>query len=89
VRFDGRRYELETPILGWRRPTGRSEARLRVRATRRSDGARSPFRKLRLEVASEPSACSDIDRPFDGDEVEPGEYSVRYRAEDDHGELSD
>ncbi len=87
---------------GWERSP---EATLRVKVRWTSTGAWSEERRLKFIVSRDPGsvpACPDpgcvgagmpgalvIDQPYGGPELAEGEYSVRYRCEDDLGNQSD
>jgi len=91
VKFRGEVYDLGTRDPGWRRPFGKSVARVRVRVIRRSDGEPSPWRWMRLDVARQDTKrnAPEIDVLCEGADLPAGEYSVRYRSIDDQGTPSE
>jgi hypothetical protein len=94
----------EKLVSGWDRPRGLARARLTARVRRASDGRWSAANRLRFVVAprgadvppapvtlgpADAPAGSDIAYAFDGPDVEPGKYSLRYRVHGSSGAQSD
>jgi hypothetical protein len=89
-------------VAGWDRPRGLARAGLTAKVRRASDGRWSAGNRLRFvmaplggDVSAAPSAAlgpvdasSDIAYAFDGPDVEPGKYSLRYRIQDGSGAQS-
>jgi len=91
-------------VSGWDRPRGLAEARMTVQVRRASDGRSSAAKRLRFVVAprgavlpASPGPLGPASGPggpgiayaFDGPDVEPGKYSLRYRVQDTAGAQSD
>ena len=96
--------EWDRKVSGWDRPRGLADARMTVRVRRASDGRRSAANRLRFVVAprgaavpagpvalgpSDAPAGADIAYAFDGPDLEPGKYSLRYRIQDGAGAQSE
>ena len=89
----------DTKVPAWVRPRGPAPARVSVRTRRAADGKWSRQNTLRFVVSprgvdapEEQDAlfgpvipAGDIAYDYDGPDVEPGEYTVRYRAHGDAG----
>ena len=91
-------------VSGWDRPRGLADARMTVRVRRASDGRLSAANRLRFVVAPRGAVVTaspgplgpasgpggpDIAYAFDGPDLEPGKYSLRYRVQDGSGAQSD
>ena len=89
----------DRPVPGWLRPRGPAPARLLVRARDAATGRWSAWNDLRFILATKDDpaldeqagafgtvdADTDIAFDYNGPEVEPGAYTVRYRAIGDGG----
>lgn len=92
----------KSPVPGWQRPRGPAPARLAVRTRRAADGHWSPWTEMGFILAAKDApAIGEHDASFGSDaegaavaleyagpSVEPGEYTVRYRAHGDAGTVT-
>ncbi len=95
----GRTIVGRAPVPGWERPRGPAPAQLAVRTRRAADRVWSPWTELPFVVARKGAPTigehdaafepepdrADIAVAYTGPAVEPGEYTVRYRARGDAG----
>ena len=86
-------------VPGWTQPRGPAPARLSVRTRRAADQDWSRQSTLRFVVAAKdagvpeeqealfetPAPMADIAYDYDGPDVKPGDYTIRYRGQGDAG----
>lgn len=101
-RRDPRQTIVGRPIPGWERPRGPALAQVTVRTRRAADGTWSPWSRLEFVITAKDAPAigehdgsfgshadgADIATEYAGPAVEPGEYTVRYRASGDAGSVT-